>query len=908
MKRTIIILFNVLSIYCSIAQEVFKERDFNCILRSEDGHHGAFVWKMKKAGDITARQEDISTPKISTDDWMRAIVPGTVLNSLVYNNVYPEPYFGLNNNLKAGLIPDLYHAGRDFYTCWFRTEFDLDKTRHEGKKIWLQIDGINYRAEIWLNGNMVGNISGMFFRDKINITDYAVPDGKNILAIKTYPVDVPGTMMHKGDKAFGATGEFQNGGNGEIGKNVTMLLTVGWDFYYLDGIRDRNTGIWKDISIYTTGKVTLQHPFVKSELSKPDYDIARQTVSVEVFFPDVLRQNETVSAKIIGEIAGENIKFEKEVSLFRNEVKEVVFTPEDYPQLIIRNPRLWWPVNKGRQELYDIVFKVETDGVITDSITSRFGIREITSDRNTPDKSRIFRVNGKPVFIKGANWLPEAMLRNSEDRTYAELRYSAQSGINLIRSWAGGITESDYFFQLCDELGILVWQEFWMTGDTKHPYDEGLYKKNVLSTVKRIRNHASLAYYVCSNESTEMPDMKELLMKSDGTRGYQMESESDGIHDGSPYKQVNIMCHYENTASGRGSRIDGFNPEYGAPCLPTVECLREMIPEKDLWPINKTVWDYSDGNGFHQMTSLYTDMVNEYGTSESIDEFSTKAQFVGALNYKSIWEVWNYNKMHYGDRFCSGFLYWYHNSPVRQVAGRMWDWSLEPTAALYAAQNACEPLHPQFDYLKNTVSVINDYYRAFSGYKISAEVYDLNMKKVFYREELIPEIPEDGAVNDIFKIEFPEAVTNVHFIKLRLFDEKGRQVGDNFYWRSNSRYEGKTTLTGPATAGFQDINKLPGTNIRVQYKSKIENGKHFIDLNLKNTGKALSFFTRIQWLDKNGSPVRPSFYSNNFLNLLPGETVSVSIETDMKFLAGDKYSLVVKGFNIREQRFGINIR
>jgi hypothetical protein len=216
-----------------------------------------------------------------------------------------------------------------------------------------------------------------------------------------------------------------------------------------------------------------------------------------------------------------------------------------------------------------------------------------------------------------------------------------------------------------------------------------------------------------------------------------MQSECCGVHDGSPYKQVNIMRHYENTASDRGSRIDGFNPEYGAPCLPTVECLREMMDEKDLWPINKEVWNYSDGGGFHLMTGLYTDMTNQYGESKNIDEFAEKAQFVGAFNYKSIWENWNYNKLTYGDRYTSGFLFWYHNSPIRQVCARMWDWSLEPTAGLYAAQNACEPLHPQFDYIKNTVSVVNDYYKAFTNFKVKAEVYDLSSRKVFSKEATI---------------------------------------------------------------------------------------------------------------------------------------------------------------------------
>ena len=882
--------FQVISllIILSLASAAGQGREYLFSLKSAAGHGGEYQWQMRKDGD--------------TGSWMPAIVPGTVLNSLVTNGVYPEPYFGLNNKITSGLIPDLSTAGRDFYTYWFRTEFNTPAVA-KGERIWMQIDGVNYRAEFWLNDKLVANIAGMFRQEFIDVTDYVNADAANQLAVKVYPIDEPGGPRQGVSKSWGAAGEFRNGGNGEIGKNVTMLMTVGWDFTYLDGIRDRNTGIWRDIRFFKTGEVQLNHPFVKSDLRHPAYDYSRQTISVELHNPGFRAQK----VKVKGEIVGEGITFEKEVEVLRGLTETVEFRPEDFPQLNINRPRLWWPVNKGPQELYTLSLKAEVRGVVSDSIVTRFGIREITSHTNTPDRSRTFRVNGKDIFIKGTNWIPENMLRNSDDRTYAELRYSAQSGVNLIRFWGGGITESDYFFDLCDELGIMIWKEFWMTGDTKHPVDRGLHLQNAESTVKRVRNHPSLAYYVCSNESTEMPGLEELLLRIDGTRGYQMESECCGIHDGSPYKTVNPMRHYENTASERGSRVDGFNPEYGAPCLPTVECLREMIPEKDLWPINAEVWDYSDGNGFHQMSTLYVDLVNAYGPSQSIDEFAMKGQFVGAMNYKSIWEVWNYNKLTYGDRYTSGFLFWYHNSAVRQVCGRMWDWSLEPTAALYAAANACEPLHPQFDYLKNTVSVVNDYYQAFSGYTVTAEVYDINSKRVWQNKAIV-NLPEDGVVNDVFTVDFPASISPVHFIKLRLLDEKGKEVGSNFYWRSTSVYEGMKSMTGPTTAGFESIKDLGQTKVSMKYKTRAADGRHFIDIELRNTGRSIAFFTQLQWLDSQGKPVRPSYYTDNFINMLPGESRKITIETDRKHLPADKYSLVLKGFNVGTVKSAILVK
>lgn len=898
MKKLISLFFALLFVSFPIWGNSIRNdaRDGNRIwLDSKEFHQGEFCWKMIKAGDIKSTADEISSLGYDTHDWITAIVPGTVLNSLVYNKVYPEPYYGVNNKIESGKIPDISKVGREFYTYWFRTEFDVPESFAK-KTIWLQPEGINYRAEIWVNGNLLSTMNGMFTNDYINVTDFVKVGQKNVLAIKVYPVDMPGSAKPKN---WGAVGEFHNGGNGNIGLNTTMLMTVGWDFTFMDGIRDRNTGIWKSISLYTTGKLAIRHPFIKSELSKPGYDVSREFISVEVVNPT--NSMDTVKCVVRGEIVGENIVVEKPLRILRGEEKTVTFSPEEFPQLIMSNPRLWWPVNKGPQNLYQLKMTVSVKGVVCDSVTTRFGIREITSDTNTPDKSRVFYINGKRIFIRGTNWIPEAMLRTSDERTYAELRYTRQSGINLIRFWGGGIAESDYFYQLCDELGLLVWQEFWMTGDTKHPQDKKTYLNNVESTVKRIRNHPSIAYYVCSNESSEVTGIYESLMELDGTRGYQMQSECNGVHDGSPYKQVNPMQHYENTASDRGSRVDGFNPEYGAPTLPTVEVLREMMDEKDLWPINKEVWDYLDGNGFHLMSTMYTDLVNNYGTSSSIEEFAEKGQFVGAVNSKSIWEVWNYNKLDYGDRFCSGLLFWYHNCSMRQVSARMWDWSLEPTASLYHTANALQPLHAQFDYLKNTVSVVNDYYESFKGYTVTTQIYNIQSKKVWEKSVTI-DIPADGVVNDALVIDFPMDISQVHFIKLRLLDNKGKEVSSNFYWRSNDEYKGKKTLTGPATSGFEELKNLKQAKLQTSYKIRKDADNYYVDIKMKNVSGSIAFFNQLQLLDKQQKPVRPSFYTDNFFSLLPGESKSITIETSKDHVVEDPV-LVVRGWNIVRKEF-----
>lgn len=849
-------------------------------------------WTMIKAGDEKAAAEKLSAVGYSADGWQPAIVPGTVLNSLVANKVYPEPYYGLNNKIGKETIPDLAQVGRDFYTYWFRTEFSLPET-YKGKVVWLNVDGINYRAEVWVNGHLATVMSGMFRPAVIDITEWAEIGGRNALAIKVFPVDVPGTTRKK---TWGAANEFRNGGDGNIGQNVTMLMSVGWDFTFDDGVRDRNTGIWKSVSVFATGGVRLSHPFVVSKLNK-SYSRAEETVSVEAH--NALMED--APCEVEGEIEGTGIKFSREVKLFRGETRTLEFTPQDFQQLIIDNPRLWWPIGKGPQNLYNLKLRVKMKGELSDSLSTRFGIREIISDQNTPDHSRQFYVNGHKFFVHGTNWVPEAMLRTNDDRTYAELRYTQQSGINFIRMWGGGIAESDYFFQLCDEMGFLVWQEFWMTGDTKHPVDGSLYLSNVEATVKRLRNHPSLAYYVSSNESTEMPGAKALIQSLDPTRGYQMQSECDGVHDGSPYKQVNPMQNYENTASDRGSRIDGFNPEYGAPTIPIVESLREIMDEKDLWPINKEVWDYHDGGGFHLMSSMYTDLTNNYGKSSSIDEFAQKGQLVGAVNSKSIWETWNYNKLDYGDRYTSGLLFWYHNCPVAQVCGRMYDHSLEPTASLYHTQNALEPLHPQFDYLKNTVSVVNGTYKDAHGLVLTAAVYDLNSQLVWSDAKQI-NVPADGVANDVFTIDFPENITQVHFIKLLLYDARDKLVGSNFYWRSNDKYEGRTTLTGPCASGFESLADMPQATV----VTKVKKAKgETVEVEVKNTGKNIAFFLQLQLKDKQGKSVKPCFMTDNFFTLMPGEKRIVTMDVSAASSASDTY--VLKGWNIAPTQLKLNM-
>lgn len=866
-------------------------------LKSPEFHKGSHPWMMCRRSDAGAGGAEFSKADFKpTAKWSTAIVPGTVLNSLVANGVYPEPYFGMNNSREKNLIPDISEVGRDFYTYWFRTSFTAPG-EFAGKQVWIEFEGVNQKAEIWLNGQKLGELAGMFQRGVFNSTKLIRLDGPNALAVLVHPLEHTGGFRKK-DKTVGAAGENKNGGDGQIGRETTMLMSVGWDFTFPDGIRDRNTGIWKDVKLYATGPVALRHPFAKSELPVPALAPARETLSVDV----VNATHEAQSGSLTATVREAGIRVEKNVSLKPGETRTVTFTPEEYPQLVIAKPRLWWPVNKGEAFLHTLEMEFSSDGAVSDRSTTRFGIRDVRTNRDTPDKSRQFIVNGRRIFLHGTNWVPEAMCRNSSERTRAELRYTRQSGVNFIRQWGGGITESDEFYDLCDEYGILVWTEFWQTGDTQLPNDRALHRANVSDTIRRIRNHPSQCFYVSANERNEktIVPIKDIVEKLHPGCDYLEASEIGGIHDGSPYLVENPMFHYEDSASKRGSRIHGLCPEYGTATLPTVDCLREMMDAKDLWPINKQVWDYLDGGGFHRMTINFDRGVNHYGPSSNIEEYAMKGQAFGGLNFRSIWECWNANKFDYGDRFSTGLLFWYHNSPNRQVCGRLYDWSLEPTSALYFSQDAHEPLHAQVDFLKNTVAVNNEYPREFSG-KLTARVIDFNMREIS-RKTIPVTVGPEAVANGLMTLDFPADLTPVHFIKLELANARGEAVSDTFYWRSNKPYKPKRTWTGPQLEGFQDLAKLPKVKPASRVRWSRENGETVATVDVKNTSSSLAFliWLRMQHADS-GKPVRPAFYDDNFFSLLPGESKTVRISFADSAVPADRIRLLVDGWNIEKQ-------
>ena len=469
-------------------------------------------WKCSNVSTVNDTGTNISMAGYTLNKWMNAVVPGTVLTTLIQNDTFKNPYYDFN----FLNIPDISIAGSNYYTYWFRLPFIVPDYM-KGKNIFLNLRGINYTAEIFLNGNVVSSgYKGMFIRNMFNIKKFVSLTDTNYLAIKIYPPDHTGIPSLAIDGK--ASGTFANGGDGAIGRNVTMQYTEGWD--WTRPIPDRNTGIWDKIYLTAADSVSIADVQVITDLKLPD--TTKAFIYVNVWLKN--NSNSQVSGKLNAVIKGitDTFTISENISIDANQTTEFSLSPNDSNQLSIVNPALWWPNGYGRQNLYNLNINFNIgDSVISDSSSLNFGIRKFQFGNNP----LVISVNGKKIRCQGGNWVStDALLRFSNDRYDKEIYMHKMANFNMIRVWGGGITERPEFYDYCDKYGILVEQDFWITGDCNglwhnpenknNPDDHRLFINSVTDVVKMLRNHPSLCIWVGGNEQVMPIDIQNVVVDS----------------------------------------------------------------------------------------------------------------------------------------------------------------------------------------------------------------------------------------------------------------------------------------------------------------------------------------------------------------------------------------------------------
>lgn len=810
-------------------------------------------WRLQRASEVNASGEEISTPEFKPENWIVATVPGTVLSSYKNIGAIADPNYA-DNQLQVS---------ESFFwsNFWYRDEFEVPEGFKQDR-LFLNFDGINWKANVYLNGKKLGRIEGAFMRGKFDVTDVVAP-GKNVVAVEIIRNNHIGAIKEKNKQSTDFNG-------GILGAdNPTFHATIGWD--WIPTVRGRNIGIWNDVFLTSTGKVTVADPLVTSVLPLPDTTSATLTAEVIVKNHDANTVNGTLEGKV------GNITFQKPVSLAAGEEKTVVFDVKDFPQLKMENPRLWWPKGYGAPNLYDANFTFKVGDAVSDAKDFKVGIRQMTFNEDNHILSLF--INGRRFIGRGGNWGFGESNLNYRAREYdIAVAYHADMNFTMMRNWVGMIGDKE-LYEACDRHGIMIWQDFWLANpaDGPDPYYPEMFIANAEDYVKRIRSHASIGLYCGRNEGFPPEQIDKALrriIKEDHPDIHYISSSADDVVSGhGPYRMLPAK-EYFTLKTGN----DKFHSERGMPNVMTYESMLRTFSSEGIWPQDNQ-WGMHDytREGAQGCTSFNEIIAKGYGEPQSAKEFAELAQWVNYDGHRSLFESRSQNR--------KGLLMWMSHSCWPSMVWQTYDYYFEPTAAYFAIKKASEPLHIQWNPATDEVEVVN--YSAGTHKGLTAKVQILNMDaSVAWEKEATVDSNED-TTNKCIKLAFPANLSKVHFIKMVL-TENGKVVSDNFYHRSleENNYQDLRQLAKVALQSTTTMDKnADGTWSAV---SVIEN---------KTSTPALMIRLNVVG-SKDGQQLLPVFYSDNYFSLLPGEKKEVRMSWKDEDTRGNEGKVLITGYNV----------
>jgi hypothetical protein len=891
-------------------------------------------WKLAAAPDIHAEAAELSKPGIDTKSWMQATMPGTVLTTMVDRGKYPDPDYGLNNLA----IPESLNK-QDY---WYRTEFKAPNGI-AGRQLTLTFQGINYKADVWLNGQSLGTITGAFIRGVFDVTKILKTD--NVLAVRISPPPHPGIPQEQSIK--GGPGE--NGGMMCL-DGPTFVATEGWD--WIPAIRDRDTGIWQPVTLTASGGVKIGDAQVVTKLPLPDTSRADVMITVPLENSTNAAVHGTLSASF------DQAEVHKEITLApgRSEVK---LTPAEFAQLTVQHPRLWWPNGYGKQELYEAKLSFSESGKDSDTKSVRFGIREITYELSLLDSTGhlrrleysptaaflkgervvdvshngmrelppadpfpaeypkewkewwksyaaslarggessssvhmlddnkmghylVIKVNGVRIAARGGNWgMDDSRKRVSRERLEPYFKLHQQANLNIIRNWVGQNTE-ETFYDLADEYGMLVWNDFWESTQDYNveAQDPTLFLANARDTILRFRNHPSIVMWCGRNEGVPQPiineGLDELTRTLDGTRYYSPSSNQVNLQNSGPYKYQDPALYYTTLNHG-------FSVETGTPSFSTLESFRASVPAPDQWPPDD-VWAYHDwhfsGNGDNG--PFLAQIQTEFGAATSLEDFERKAQMLNYVDHRAMFEgmnahLWAPN---------SGRMLWMTQPAWPSNYWEILSHDYDTQASFYGVKKACEPLHVQLDLSNYGVTVVNTTTDSLKGLTVAANVYSLENRLLLHNEQPF-DAPADSSTNGTSLNLAPLFSNGVLLVKLELKDGGGKLLSDNFYWLAAD------------SASYRQLNKLPAASVVVtEMADEAMGAASQKTVRIENRGKSAALEIKLTLVDsESGARILPAYYSDNYVSLLPGESRTISVGYRSSPGQGTP-QLTVRGWNV----------
>jgi exo-1,4-beta-D-glucosaminidase len=858
-------------------------------------------WQLQSSCDAKAGAAQISTAGFDAQAWHHTDVPATVVGTLVADKTYPDPDYATNLLSFPGFVNDRQHffSNQDMpkdspFRCswWFRTEF-TPPAAYEHKVTSLHFLGINYRANIWLNGQKIADaseVAGTFTTFEFNVSKILQAAKPNALALEIFAP----------------------------GKNDLGITWVDWN----PTPPDKDMGIWKDVFLTASGDVRLSNPFVTSKLD-PEYKNAALTVTADLHNTSDHPVTGVLRADIGGQIsvnrAGRDVVYayphpiqvEQNIILGPGESKTVRFSPEQFSALNITNPQLWWPFVMGEPALYSARLLFEVGNQLSDTADLAFGIREVTSEL-TDRGYRLYKINGRKILIRGAAWAPDMLLRWSPEKLDADLHYVREMGLNTIR--LEGRIDREALFSEADRLGILImpgWTccDAWEKWRNWGPEQHRIAGDSLRSQIRILRNHPSVFVWLYGSDGPPPADVEKMYLGilqdldwpnpslSSAAAAPTTVTGKSGVKMTGPYEYVPPVYWLADTQAGGAY---GYNTETSpGPAIPPRESLERFIPKNHLWPIDD-VWNFHAGGERFTTVNVFTDGLNRrYGTATSLDDYLRKAQAIAYDGQRAMFEAYGRNKY-----AATGVIQWMLNNAWPSLIWHLYDYYLVPAGGYFGTKKAMEPVHVQYSYDDNSVAVVNSTYEGLQGLKISAKLYNLDAKEKGSREGTL-DVAADSSTR-AFEAPNVSGLSTTYFLRLQLRDAAGKLRSDNFYWLSTKpdtlNWSGRKDTVYTPQAQYGDLtglNSLPQVKLEVQSGTKEENASQVTHVTVRNPSNSLAFMVHLR-LTKGpgGEDVTPIFWDDNYFSLLPGESREVDAKYSTLALHDKSAVLVIDGFNI----------
>jgi exo-1,4-beta-D-glucosaminidase len=840
-------------------------------------------WQIQSSCDVDAAGEQISSAGFDAKGWHQADIPATVVGVLVTDKTYLDPNFG--TNLKS--FPGMNYSDKNLFanqdmpegspfrcSWWYRTDFrppagELKKTQ------WLNFLGINYRANIWLNGHKVAeasDVAGTYRSYEFDVSKFLRPGKANAIAVEVFAP----------------------------GKDDLGITWVDWN----PTPPDKDMGIWKEVFLRSSGEVVVRNPFVASKLDT-EYKTAELTISGELHNVS----SEDVKGVLRAEVEG--IELQQAVELGGCESKVVKFGPEQFAKLKLAHPRLWWPYQMGTPHLYTAKLSFQIGKQVSDAASVTFGIREVTSEL-TDKGHRLFKINGRKVLIRGAAWAPDLLFRWSSQRLDVDLAYVRDMGMNTIR--LEGRLDRDEFFEKTDQLGILVmpgWTccDAWERWKNWNGDQNRVAAASLRDQITRLRNHPSVFVWLNGSDNPPPADVETMYLSiekelewpnpiiSSASEQKTAVSGGSGVKMTGPYEYVPPVYWLADTQAGGAY---GYNTETSpGPAIPPRESLEEFIPKDHLWPIDD-VWNYHAGGERFTTVNIFTDGLNRrYGQATSLDDYERKAQAMTYDGQRAMFEAYARNKY-----TSTGVIQWMLNNAWPSLIWHLYDFYLVPAGGYFGTKKACEPVHVQYSYDDNSVAVINGTYEPLKRMKVSAKIYSLDAKEKGSREATM-DLEADSSTK-AFDLTNPDGLAPTYFLKLELHDAAGKLVSDNSYWLSTKpdvldwAKRSDTVYTPQKEFGdLTGLNNLPKVKVAITKTMHLSGGNSTFAVVVENKGEGVAFMVHPRLIrGKAGDDVTPVFWNDNYFSLMPGEKKAVTARFDSTSLHGAAPELVVEGWNV----------